>query len=63
MKKENFNALSLEDLQSRLADEQSRLQKLRFANAITPVQNTNEIRGVKKNVARMLTAITQKQNA
>jgi ribosomal protein L29 len=63
MKKEIFDGLSLEDLQNRLAEERSRLQKLRFSNSITPLPNSNEIRGVRKNVARMLTAITQKQQA
>ncbi len=63
MKKDNFNGLSLEDLQARLAEERSRLQKMRFSNSITPLPNSNEIAAVKKNVSRMLTAITQKQNA
>lgn len=62
MKKENFNNLSVEDLQSRVAEERSRLQKMRFSNAITPLQDNSEIRKSRKNVARMLTALTQKQN-
>jgi large subunit ribosomal protein L29 len=63
MKKEIFDELSVEDLQTRLTEERSRLQKLRFSNSITPLPNSNEIKGVKKTVARMLTAITQKQQA
>ena len=63
MKKEDLTAMSLEQLQSRVAEERQRLAKLQFAHAVTPLENANQIRSAKHDVARLLTAITQKQNA
>ena len=61
--KENFSAMSLEQLTSRVAEERTRLAKLQFAHAVTPLENTNQIDSARRDVARLLTAITQKQNA
>jgi large subunit ribosomal protein L29 len=61
MKKEDITALSLEQLQARVTEEQSRLAKLNFAHAVTPLENPNQLRNARKDVARLLTAITQKQ--
>lgn len=63
MKKEDFSKLSLEELQSRVSQERERLAKLQFAHAVTPLENPNQVRNAKRDIARMLTAITQKQNA
>jgi len=63
MKKETFSQLSLEDLQTKVGEERTRLQKLRFGHAVTPLENPNVIRATRKVIARMMTAITQKQKA
>ena len=60
MKQENFSNLSLEELQSRVAEEKARLNKLSFSHAVTRLENPNQLRVARKNIARMLTHITQK---
>lgn len=63
MKKEDFSTLSLAELQTRVSQERERVAKLQFAHAVTPLENPNVLRNAKRDIARMLTAITQKQNA
>jgi large subunit ribosomal protein L29 len=63
MKKEDISKLSLQELQSRVAQEQARLAKLQFSHAVTPLENPNQLRNAKRDIARILTAITQKQSA
>ncbi len=61
MKKEDFSKLSLEQLQARVKEERERLAKLQFAHAVTPLENPNQMNNTKRDIARMLTAITNKQ--
>jgi large subunit ribosomal protein L29 len=63
MKKEKLSNLSLQDLQTRVAQERERLAKLQFSHAVTPLENPNQLGNAKREIARMLTAITQKQAA
>jgi len=63
MKKEDFSNLPLTDLQTRVAQEQERLAKMKFSHAVTPLENPNQLRYARRDIARMLTAITQKQSA
>ena len=60
MKKEDISNLSLEELQSRVAEEQARLNKLKFSHAVTRLENPNQLRMARKSIARLLTNITQK---
>ena len=60
MKKEDFSNLNLEELQSRVTEERARLNKLTFSHAVTRLENPNQLRIARKNIARMLTVITQK---
>mgnify|MGYP003574868234 FL=1 len=64
-KKVDFNksiqGLSLADLQARLEEDKLRLKKLEFAHAISPLENPMSIRSLRKDVARVQTAVKQKQ--
>ncbi len=64
-KKVDFNksiqGLSLADLQARLEEDKLRLKKLEFAHAISPLENPMSIRSLRKDVARIQTAVKQKQ--
>lgn len=55
MKKSDLKGLSLEDLQSQVAQEKDRLVKLKFAHAITPIENPQRIKETRRSIARLLT--------
>jgi large subunit ribosomal protein L29 len=63
MKKEDISSLSVEDLQSRLTQEQEAYMKLKFAHAISPIENPMKIRTNRKLIARIKTALHAKQLA
>lgn len=58
--KENFASLTLEQLNTQLAEEVTRLQKIKFAHALTPLTNPTRIRQARRQVARLKTLITAK---
>ena len=61
MKQSEINNLSLADLQDKLAELQKQLSELTMAHAITPLENPLQIRSTRRTVARLQTAITQRQ--
>jgi len=61
MKQSEIKNLSLEDLQDKLADSQKQLTELRMAHAITPLENPLQLRSARLTVARIQTAITERQ--
>lgn len=61
MKNSEISNLSVEELNERLAIETETLQKLRFAHAISPIENPMKIKESKKQVARLKTAIRAKE--
>jgi len=63
MKYEEIKALSLEELNDRMATEKENLQKLKFAHAISPIENPMRIRETKKLVARLATELRSKELA
>lgn len=56
-----LRSLSLEELKQRLNSEYEVLQKLRFAHAISPIENPMKIRDTKKVIARVRTLLKQKE--
>lgn len=60
MKSKELITLSVEELKGRLAQEQETLQKLKFAQAISPVENPMQIRKIRREIARLNTVITAK---
>lgn len=60
MKKDEIKSLTAEEVQSKLAEERSNLQRLRFAHAISPVENPMQIRHARKLIARLETEFTLK---
>lgn len=63
MKNSEIKALSIEELQSRCAVEVENLQKLKFAHAITPIENPMRIKDARKLIARIKTEIRAKELA
>ncbi len=63
MKYEEIKALNLDELRDRMATEKENLQKLKFAHAISPIENPMRIRETKKLVARLATELRSKELA
>ena len=53
--------LNVNDLKARIQEDEQRLKKLEFAHAISPLENPMSIRSLRKDVARLKTALAQKQ--
>lgn len=60
MKKEELKGLSVEDLRTEIGAEQDRLLKLKFAHAVSPIENPMRIRESRKRIARLNTELTAK---
>jgi len=63
MENSELRSLNLEELQSKLVEERGNLQKMKFAHAITPVENPSNIKHSRKLIARILTEIRAKEVA
>jgi large subunit ribosomal protein L29 len=53
--------LSEVDLKARIQEDELRLKKLQFAHAISPLENPMSIRSLRKDVARLKTALSKKK--
>ena len=62
MKTTEIEKLSLEDLHDKLLDFQKQLSDLKMNHAVSPLGNPLQIKTVRKTIARLLTAISAKQN-
>ncbi|GAB2770611.1 large subunit ribosomal protein L29 [Hymenobacter luteus] len=62
MKNTEIRALSLEDLKNQIKTEQTNGQTLRFAHAISPLENPIRLKQARKNVARLLTELKRREN-
>jgi large subunit ribosomal protein L29 len=63
MKKEDIKSLSIEELQEKLSQEQESLTKLKFAHAISPIENPMKVRASRRAIARIQTELRAKQLA
>ncbi|MBV6645767.1 MAG: 50S ribosomal protein L29 [Cyclobacteriaceae bacterium] len=61
MKNSEIRALSLDELKGKLVTEQDSFNKLKFAHAITPIENPVKIREARKLIARLQTEIRAKE--
>lgn len=55
--------MTKEELSARIQEDELRLKKLEFAHAITPLENPMSIRAVRKDLARLKTALQKKNLA
>lgn len=62
MKNAEIRALSIEELKQQIKTEQANGQTLRFAHAISPLENPIRLKSSRKNVARLLTELTRREN-
>ena len=59
---EELKNQSVADLKAQLVDAKKELFNLRFQNATNQLDNTARIKEVRKNIARIQTVITAKEN-
>ena len=62
MKNEEIRALSVDDLRTQLKTEQTNGQQMRFAHAISPLENPGRLKATRKAVARLQTEISRRNN-
>ena len=58
MKNSEILELSKEELIAAIAEEKANLRKLKFAHAVSAIENPNRIRFVRKTIARLSTELT-----
>jgi large subunit ribosomal protein L29 len=63
MENTEIRSLTESEIKEKIEAERENLNKLRFAHAISPLENPNKIRGSKKLLARLLTSLRAKQLA
>jgi large subunit ribosomal protein L29 len=59
--KKSIEGLSLEDLTARIREDETRLKKLEFGHAITPLENPMSIRNLRRELARLKTVLNNKK--
>ena len=57
----SLKSMSEEDLKARIAEDELRIKKLKFAHAVSPLENPMSIRDVRKDLARTKTELRKKQ--
>jgi large subunit ribosomal protein L29 len=57
----SLKEMSEADLKSRIEEDELRIKKLKFAHAVSPLENPMSIRGVRKDLARLKTELKAKQ--
>ena len=63
MKNSEIIALTVEQLQQTLIEERERLLKLKFAHAVSPIENPMRIRNTRRLIARLMTELSAKNKA
>ena len=59
--KNSLKEMNEVDLKSRIEEDELRIKKLKFAHAVSPLENPMNIRGVRKDLARLKTELRTKQ--
>ena len=62
MKQSEINNLSVEELNSKLIEFKNKLFELKMNHSVTPLENPLQIRYLRRDVARIATAISERKN-
>lgn len=63
MKNSEILELSTEEIVSRIGEEKANLTKLKFAHAVSAIENPTRIHKVRKDIARLNTELTKRKAA
>lgn len=58
-----FADMSADELRDELSGARARLQRMKFNHVITPAENPNEMRLLRRDIARIQTAINAQRDA
>ena len=61
MKISEIREMSVADLRDRIAVEKANLDTMKINHAITPLEDTSKFKKSRKDIARMLTVLTEKE--
>ena len=61
MKQTEINSLSLADVDEKILELQKQFEDLKMNHAISPLENPAQIRSLRRTIARLMTAKTQKE--
>ena len=61
MKTSEVREMSIADLQDRIQVEKNKLDTMKLNHAISPLENTSEFKKVRKDIARMITILAEKE--
>ena len=62
MKSAEIKDMSVQDLQERIAAEKAKLAQLKVQHAVSPVEDPSIIKKSRRDIARMLTVLRQKNS-
>lgn len=60
-KNQEIHSMSEQDILSNIAESTTRLQRMKFSHAITPLENPMAIRTLRREIAKMKTALRAKK--
>ncbi|MDE1193150.1 MAG: 50S ribosomal protein L29 [Arachidicoccus sp.] len=60
---QSIKSMSVEDLKARVQEDELRLKKMKFAHAISPLENPMSIRQFRKDIARIKTELKNRELA
>lgn len=61
MKISEVREMSVADLRDRIAVEKANLDSMKINHAISPLEDTSKFKKLRKDIARMLTVLTEKE--
>ncbi|MDX9782316.1 MAG: 50S ribosomal protein L29 [Bacteroidales bacterium] len=61
MKTQEIIELSVKDLKERIESEKANLSRMKMNHAISPLDDLSQIKKARRNIARMLTVLSQKE--
>ena len=62
MKISEIREMSVADLRDRIAVEKANLDTMKINHAISPLEDTSKFKKSRKDIARLLTVLTEKEN-
>ena len=62
MKTREVNELTVAEIQERLETTRADLNRMKLNHTVSPVENSSLIKKTRRDIARMLTVLRQKQN-
>ncbi len=63
MKAEEYRKLSVEELSAKEGEMKNELNSIRFQHSIRPLENTARLKEMKRDIARLMTVVNEKQQA